>query len=439
MIKLFISPEALSSLYAWSVGSIDIAGSGVNGWSAVKIMTAFVVFGVAVLMLMSRKLNVVSTGDETAKTMGVDAGTVRIIALLVVSMLTASIVSFTGLIGFIGLVCPHIARIFVGSDNRYLIPASAAFGAALLTVADIIGKTIIYPTTIQVGVITAFIGGPLFLYLIVRQKKRPGDMMSENCRNIIDVENVSFGYGRDQPVIRDISFSIERPEFICIVGPNGVGKSTLIKCINGLIKPTEGSIRIFGKEIDEYEPKELAKVAGYVPVMTTEYNSMTVLDAVLVGRYARQSYRTTHKDIMVANKALEAFEVEDLSMKRFSELSAGQHQKVSIARGLVQEPRILVLDEPTSNLDVRHQVYVMAFLKKLSAASGLTVLMISHDLNLAAKFADRIILMAEPGIIRSIGTPEKVLTEKNIEEVYRVSCRVIDDGGSPHIILQYIA
>ena len=139
-------------------------------------------------------------------------------------------------------------------------------------------------------------------------------MMSENCRNIIDVENVSFGYGRDQPVIRDISFSIERPEFICIVGPNGVGKSTLIKCINGLIKPTEGSIRIFGKEIDEYEPKELAKVAGYVPVMTTEYNSMTVLDAVLVGRYARQSYRTTHKDIMVANKAFNS--IDDLLIGR---------------------------------------------------------------------------------------------------------------------------
>ncbi len=263
-------------------------------------------------------------------------------------------------------------------------------------------------------------------------------MTSENCGNIIDVENISFGYSRDSPVIRNISFSIDRPGFICIVGPNGVGKSTLIKCINGLIRPTEGDVRIFGKKVDEYEPKELAKIAGYVPVMTAEYNSMTVLDAVLVGRYARQRYRTTYKDIAVANKALEALEVEDLSMKRFSELSAGQHQKVSIARGLVQEPRILILDEPTSNLDARHQIYVMAFLKKLSAASGLTVLMISHDLNLAAKFADKIVLMAEPGIVRSIGTPKEVLTEKNIEEVYRVSCRVIDDGGSPHIILQYI-
>lgn len=171
LIKLFVSPEALSSLYAWSVGSIDIAGSGVNGWMAVAVMFFFVAAGVIILLLLSRKLNVISTGDESAKSLGINADQLRLISLLIISMIVAGVVSFTGLIGFIGLVCPHIARIFVGSDNRYLIPASAVFGAALLTIADIIGKTVIYPTTIQVGVITAFIGGPLFLYLIVKQKK----------------------------------------------------------------------------------------------------------------------------------------------------------------------------------------------------------------------------------------------------------------------------
>ncbi|MBO4568947.1 MAG: iron ABC transporter permease [Candidatus Methanomethylophilaceae archaeon] len=171
LIKLFVDPESLSAIYAWSVGSIDIAGKGIAGWDAVTAMFFFVAIGVAILIALSRKLNVVSTGDESAKALGVDSGQIRIISLLVVSFLAAGVVSFTGLIGFIGLVCPHIARIFVGSDNRYLIPASAAFGAALLIISDIIGKSIFYPTTVQVGVITAFIGGPLFLYLIIRQKK----------------------------------------------------------------------------------------------------------------------------------------------------------------------------------------------------------------------------------------------------------------------------
>lgn len=166
IIKLWSSEETLSSIFAWSVGSIDT-----NTWDGVVLMTPIITVGTILLMLLSRRLNVLSTGDETARSIGVNAGQLRIICLLIVSFITASAVSFTGLIGFIGLVCPHIARMIIGSDNRYLIPASAAFGSALLLVADCIGRVIIAPATIQVGVITAFIGAPLFLYLIVKQKK----------------------------------------------------------------------------------------------------------------------------------------------------------------------------------------------------------------------------------------------------------------------------
>lgn len=166
VIKLWSSEETLSSIFAWSVGSIDT-----NSWDGVKFMTPVVCTGFILLLLMSRKLNVLSTGDESARSIGVNAGHLRIVCLLIVSLVTAATVCFTGLIGFIGLVCPHIARMVIGSDNRYLIPASAVFGVALLLVADSVGRIIIAPAVIQVGVITAFIGAPLFLYLIVKQKK----------------------------------------------------------------------------------------------------------------------------------------------------------------------------------------------------------------------------------------------------------------------------
>lgn len=166
VIKLWADPDTLAAIYAWSVGSID--GSS---WEKVTIMFTISIISVVVLQLMSKRLNVLSAGDEAAKSMGVDAEKLRVICLLVVSLMSAAIVSFTGLIGFIGLVCPHIARLIVGSDNRYLIPASAAFGAALLLTADCIGRVIIPGVVIQVGVITAFIGAPLFLYLIIKQKK----------------------------------------------------------------------------------------------------------------------------------------------------------------------------------------------------------------------------------------------------------------------------
>lgn len=165
MIKLWVDSDTLANIFVWSVGSIEI-----GSWDNVGIMFVFVVLATVMMLVMSRRLNVLSAGDESARSIGVDANRMRIIALLVVSFVTAGIVSFTGLIGFVGLVCPHIARIFVGSDVRYLLPASAFFGSALIMFADIVGR-IVTESTLQVGVITAFIGGPLFLWLIIRQKK----------------------------------------------------------------------------------------------------------------------------------------------------------------------------------------------------------------------------------------------------------------------------
>lgn len=166
MIKLWIDPDSLSELYAWSVGSIDGAT-----WEQVALMFVLVLVGWIIMQLSARKLNVLSTGDESSRSIGVNANRLRIFCLVVVTFVAAGVVSFTGLIGFIGLVSPHICRLVIGSDNRFLIPASAAFGAALLTIADVIGRTAFQPATVQVGVITAFIGGPLFMYLILKQRK----------------------------------------------------------------------------------------------------------------------------------------------------------------------------------------------------------------------------------------------------------------------------
>ncbi len=166
MIKLWVDADTLANIFAWSVGTLDV-----KGWDHILTMFAFTLVSGILLMLMSRRLNVLSTGDESARSIGINANRLRIASLFIVSMLTAGIVSFTGLIGFVGLVCPHIARIIVGSDVKYLLPASGFFGSALLIVADIVGRSVFEGTALQVGVVTAFIGGPMFLWLIIRQKK----------------------------------------------------------------------------------------------------------------------------------------------------------------------------------------------------------------------------------------------------------------------------
>lgn len=254
--------------------------------------------------------------------------------------------------------------------------------------------------------------------------------------SIISVNNVTCGYGEGRTILHDVSFTVDKPEYVCIIGPNGVGKSTLIKVVDGLLKPTSGNITVLDKDVKDYTLKELSKVIGYVPVMSSDFNILSVLDTVLIGRYSRQKWRTTKADIEIAIKSLKAMEIDDLAYRNFNELSAGQRQKVSISRGLVQEPQILMLDEPTANLDIRHQLYVSAFLRMLSDRTGMTCFTVSHDLNLAAKYATKIIALQRPGKIYAIGTPDEVITEKMIRDVYDVECEVVDDHGTPHVVLQ---
>lgn len=165
-LKLMAEPDALASLYRWQVGTLNNMT-----WDEVPVMLAVTVIGSIIIMLLSGKINILASGDDDAKALGIDAQKLRVVCLVIVSLITAAIVSYTGTIGFVGLVSPHVARIFIGSDNRYLIPASAFFGALLMLASDFIGRVVLAPSVFEVGVVTAFIGGPMFLFLILRQHK----------------------------------------------------------------------------------------------------------------------------------------------------------------------------------------------------------------------------------------------------------------------------
>ncbi len=250
----------------------------------------------------------------------------------------------------------------------------------------------------------------------------------------IRIDNVEFSYS-SAPVLNDISLDIDGPAFVSILGPNGVGKSTLIHCINKILQPTSGSVFIDGKDVRETSIKELAKQIGYVPYSANDTFPLTVVDTVMMGRHPHSKWKSLDNDLDVVYDTLKMLGISHLAMRQFNELSAGQHQKVMLARGLVQEPKILLLDEPTSNLDIRHQLDVTKMLKRLSVEKGILIIMISHDINIAAKYADSVILMFQ-GKIFDVGTPREVITEDNLRTVYGVESRVIDDEGRPHVILR---
>ena len=246
------------------------------------------------------------------------------------------------------------------------------------------------------------------------------------------IENMATGYGEVR-IWQDVNLAITEPGLVGILGPNGVGKSTLMYTINKILPPTEGKVSINGMDVTELDYKDIAKIVAYVPQASNETFAMTVLDTVMMGRYPVSGFTTSEDDVRIATRCLKVMGITDLAMRNFNELSAGQHQKVMIARGLAQEPQILMLDEPTSNLDIYHQIYVMKLLRDIAKANGIIVLVICHDLNVASKFCDRLILLSK-GKVASDGTSSEVITAENIKNVYDVNAEVQMVDGRPYVV-----
>lgn len=248
----------------------------------------------------------------------------------------------------------------------------------------------------------------------------------------LKVRNVSFAYSSIS-VLNNVCFELASREILSIIGPNGSGKSTLIKCINNIHKPQQGNILLNNEDIFKMNQIEVAKNIGYVPQISKSTFPTTVFDMILLGRRPHISWRSSEADIDKVIDTLELLGIEDFALKEFGELSGGQQQKVLFARALVQEPQMLLLDEPTSNLDLRQQLEMMTVISKLVKGKGISAIMAIHDLNLASRFSDKIVMLKE-GKIFAAGEPEMVFNSNNIKAVYEIETIIKKDSGRPYII-----
>jgi iron complex transport system ATP-binding protein len=251
------------------------------------------------------------------------------------------------------------------------------------------------------------------------------------------IKNFSCGYP-GKFTLNDIGFEIEKGKFVGIIGPNGSGKTTLFKGISGELPALQGSSVLNGKQIQKMSLREKAQNIAVV-TQNIEVGNMTVEEYVLMGRipYQRQfQFFETREDIAIAEKYINLTGISELRDKNMNALSGGEQQLAGIARALTQEPQLLLLDEPTSHLDITHQVQILNLIRRLSENLGLTVLMIIHDLNLAGEYCDSLIMM-QKGSLRKMGNPHEVLNYMDIEAVYDtvVITRTNPVSGKPVVFL----
>ena len=230
-------------------------------------------------------------------------------------------------------------------------------------------------------------------------------------------ENLHFGYTRKREILHGINLTLPSNQFIAVLGPNGCGKTTTVKQINQILKAQAGNVYVDGRKVSDMEPSQLAKIVAYVPQMTSGVMNGSVMDTVMLGRRPYIQWKPSDEDLEIVAKALLRLNLSHLSQRLYNQLSGGQKQTVLIARALAQTPQIYLFDEPVSFLDVRNQLEIMSIGRELVDRDGKTVIMVLHDLNLALRFADHIVIMKE-GNVFAQGTPQEVITEENILAVY---------------------
>lgn len=250
---------------------------------------------------------------------------------------------------------------------------------------------------------------------------------------MIDVRDIWFSYGKNE-VLKGISFQSVENTVISILGPNGTGKTTFLKCVCGVHRPSSGEILVDGTDISKLGGRELAKKIAFVP-QSAPTSRMSVFDSILIGRKPYIEWGATKKDIDKVTEIIDALGMSDIALKYTDEISGGEFQKAQIARAIVQEPSVLILDEPTNNLDISNQHRTMHMIMDIVRERGMCTIMTMHDINLAVHYSDKLMFIKDGRIIAYGGT--EIVTEELIREVYGIESDIIYHKGVPLVVPKY--
>lgn len=249
---------------------------------------------------------------------------------------------------------------------------------------------------------------------------------------MLQIENLSAGYQSRQLVLKDLNLNLAPGEILALLGPNGAGKTTFLRCINGIMAADKGSVKVKEEEVFEMEVDEIARYFGYLP-QENESGRMTVFDAVFLGRKPYVGWKPKKEDLEKTNAIINQLGLENLKLRHTNQLSGGELQKVCIARALVQDPLVLLLDEPTGSLDLKNKREIMHTIQRVVKEHEVGALMSMHDINLAMQYADRVVFLKN-GKIYNHETPDRVKKE-TVEAVYETEVDMIEGGNKRVIVL----
>ena len=250
---------------------------------------------------------------------------------------------------------------------------------------------------------------------------------------MMEIKNLSFRYKGCPEVLKDVSFRMEPGKFLAILGNNGVGKSTLLKCFNHILKPDAGEFLLDGEDLLKKSSREVAKQVAFVS-QSVPNTQLTVHDVVMLGRKPYMKWGFTELDHEIVHDAMHRLDVEDMRGRFLSQLSGGEKQKVMLARALAQQPKVLLLDEPTSALDIQNQYGVLKMVRNICHKDNIIAAMVIHDLNLALQFCDHFLLLKDGQVYRH--GDRSILDSTALKDVYGVNARVVDVEGKSIVLVE---